>query len=596
MSKKDICSYNYDELKEEMLVIGEKAFRSKQIYEWLHVKLADDFDEMTNLSKALREKLKKNYEIRKVKMIDHQISKVDPTEKFLFELEDGNMVESVLMKYNYGNSVCISSQVGCRMGCRFCASTIGGLVRSLEPSEMLRQIYHIQKITGERVSNVVVMGTGEPLDNYDNFVKFIHMLSDEHGLNISQRNITASTCGIVPNMRRLAEEGLQITLALSLHGSNQEKRKKLMPVANKYDLSEVLDACDYYFDKTGRRITFEYSLVAGVNDQPDDIRELTTIFKGRNCHLNLIPVNPIKERDFKKPDRKNALEFKNKLEKNGINVTIRRERGSDIDGACGQLRADTQPKARERQMKIYAMTDVGRRREVNQDYVYVTDRPIGPFPNLLTVADGMGGHKAGDFASSYTVNVLKDELKKTPMDKPEEILRSVVSIANHKLIEAASRDIKLEGMGTTLVAATVVGNTLYFANVGDSRLYLINDKIRQLSKDHSLVEEMVRLGGIKAEEARNHPDKNIITRAIGVKEDVEPDIYEYRLKKGDMILMCTDGLSNMVEDEDMFNIVKGSRDVVEAVQMLIEKANSNGGRDNIGVIVAEPLADEVSVW
>ena len=232
-------------------------------------------------------------------------------------------------------------------------------------------------------------------------------------------------------------------------------------------------------------------------------------------------------------------------------------------------------------MKIYAMTDVGRRREVNQDYVYVTDRPIGPFPNLLTVADGMGGHKAGDFASSYTVNVLKDELKKTPMDKPEEILRSVVSIANHKLIEAASRDIKLEGMGTTLVAATVVGNTLYFANVGDSRLYLINDKIRQLSKDHSLVEEMVRLGGIKAEEARNHPDKNIITRAIGVKEDVEPDIYEYRLKKGDMILMCTDGLSNMVEDEDMFNIVKGSRDVVEAVQMLIEKANSNGGRDAV---------------
>ena len=303
MSKKDICSYNYDELKEEMLVIGEKAFRSKQIYEWLHVKLADDFDEMTNLSKALREKLKKNYEIRKVKMIDHQISKVDPTEKFLFELEDGNMVESVLMKYNYGNSVCISSQAGCRMGCRFCASTIGGLVRSLEPSEMLRQIYQIQKITGERVSNVVVMGTG-----------------------------------IVPNMRRLAEEGLQITLALSLHGSSQEKRKKLMPVANKYDLSEVLDACDYYFDKTGRRITFEYSLVAGVNDQLDDIRELTTILKGRNCHLNLIPVNPIKERDFKKPDRKNALEFKNKLEKNGINVTIRRERGSDIDGACGQLR------------------------------------------------------------------------------------------------------------------------------------------------------------------------------------------------------------------------------------------------------------------
>lgn len=338
MDKKDICSYNYEELKNEMLSLGEKPFRSKQIYSWLHEKLADSFDEMTNLSKSLREKLDQHYVIKKVDMFARQISKEDPTEKFLFELEDGNMIESVLMKYNYGNSVCISSQVGCRMGCRFCASTLDGLERNLTPSEMLRQIYRIQKITGERVSNVVVMGTGEPLDNYDNFVKFIHMLTDEHGLNISQRNVTASTCGIVPNILKLADEGLQITLALSLHGSNQEKRKKLMPVANKYELQEVLNACDIYFDKTGRRPTFEYSLVKGVNDQEEDARELTEMLKNRNCHLNLIPVNPIKERDFKKPDRKNALEFKNKLEKNGINVTIRRERGSDIDGACGQLR------------------------------------------------------------------------------------------------------------------------------------------------------------------------------------------------------------------------------------------------------------------
>lgn len=338
MNKKDIASYSYEELKEEMLNLGEKPFRSKQIYSWLHEKLVDSFDEMTNLSKALRDKLEEQYVIKKVEMFTRQISKEDPTEKFLFELEDGNMIESVLMKYNYGNSVCISSQVGCRMGCRFCASTLDGLERNLTPSEMLRQIYRIQKITGERVSNVVIMGTGEPLDNYDNFVKFIHMLTDEHGLHISQRNITASTCGIVPNILRLAEEGLQITLALSLHGSNQEKRKKLMPVANKYELQDVLHACDIYFEKTGRRPTFEYSLVQGVNDQAEDAKELIEMLKNRNCHLNLIPVNPIKERDFKKPDRKNALEFKNKLEKNGINVTIRRERGSDIDGACGQLR------------------------------------------------------------------------------------------------------------------------------------------------------------------------------------------------------------------------------------------------------------------
>ena len=227
------------------------------------------------------------------------------------------------------------------MGCRFCASTLDGLERNLTPSEMLRQVYQIQKITGERVSNIVIMGTGEPLDNYDNFLKFIYMVSDEHGLNISQRNITASTCGIVPNIRRLAEEKLQITLALSLHGSNQEKRKSLMPVANKYELQEVLEACDYYFRKTGRRITFEYSLVHGVNDTPEDARELTGILEDRNCHLNLIPVNPIKERNYEKPDKKSAENFKNKLEKNGINVTIRREMGSDIDGACGQLRRKT---------------------------------------------------------------------------------------------------------------------------------------------------------------------------------------------------------------------------------------------------------------
>lgn len=247
-------------------------------------------------------------------------------------------------------------------------------------------------------------------------------------------------------------------------------------------------------------------------------------------------------------------------------------------------------------MKYYAMTDVGRRREINQDYVYATDAPIGPFPNLLVVADGMGGHKAGDFASKYTVEVLKRELENSGRGKPEEILKKAVQTANRKLIEAASRDVKLEGMGTTLVAATVIENTLYFANIGDSRLYLIDDNIRQLSKDHSLVEEMVRLGGIKAEDARNHPDKNIITRAMGVKSEVEADFYEFHIKRGDVILMCTDGLSNMVEDEDMFALVKGARDIVEAVQMLIDRANANGGRDNIGVVLAEPVASEESVW
>ena len=224
------------------------------------------------------------------------------------------------------------------MGCRFCASTLDGLVRNLTPAEMLEQIYRISADTGERVSNVVVMGTGEPLDNYDNLLTFIRMLTDENGLHISQRNLTVSTCGLVPRIRDLAKEGLQITLALSLHASNQEKRLELMPVAKSYDIHEAVDAMQDYFEKTGRRVTFEYSLVKDVNDQDEDVKELAAMLKNRNCHLNLIPVNPIRERDFKKPDGKNARDFKNKLEKNGINVTIRRERGSDIDGACGQLR------------------------------------------------------------------------------------------------------------------------------------------------------------------------------------------------------------------------------------------------------------------
>lgn len=246
------------------------------------------------------------------------------------------------MQYRHGNSVCISSQVGCRMGCRFCASTLGGLERNLVPSEMLDQIYAISKTTGERVSNVVVMGTGEPLDNYDNLLRFIHRITDENGLNISQRNITVSTCGIVENMRRLADEKLQITLALSLHGSTQAKRRELMPIADRYDISEVLDACIYYFRQTGRRVTFEYSLVGGVNDTDEDAEHLCSLVGGLNCpgfcHVNLIPVNPIKERDFVESDRKDILNFQKKLEMRHINATIRREMGRDIDGACGQLR------------------------------------------------------------------------------------------------------------------------------------------------------------------------------------------------------------------------------------------------------------------
>lgn len=336
--KADIKSLNIKELTAFMEGLGEKAFRAKQIYQWIHIKQVTTFDEMTNISKALIEKLKENAVLVTLKKETFQESKIDGTRKYLFCLEDGNVIESVLMKYKHGNSVCISSQVGCRMGCRFCASTLDGLVRNLTPSEMLEQIYQIGKDIGERISNVVVMGTGEPMDNFDNLLKFIELLTDENGLNISQRNLTVSTCGIVPKMKEFADAKLQITLALSLHASTQEKRLELMPVANKYEIHEVVDACKYYFEKTGRRVTFEYSLVGGVNDRDEDVKQLCTLIKGMNCHVNLIPVNPIKERSFVQPDNAVTIGFKNKLEKYGINATIRREMGRDIDGACGQLR------------------------------------------------------------------------------------------------------------------------------------------------------------------------------------------------------------------------------------------------------------------
>ncbi|MBQ6845206.1 MAG: 23S rRNA (adenine(2503)-C(2))-methyltransferase RlmN [Agathobacter sp.] len=336
--KIDIKSLNQKELILLMEEMGEKAFRAKQIYQWIHEKHVDTFEEMTNVSKKLIELLKEKTYLTSLKKEEVQISKLDGTRKYLFLLEDGNVIESVLMRYKHGNSVCISSQVGCRMGCRFCASTLDGLVRGLTAGEMLDQIYQIGKDIGERISNVVVMGTGEPLDNYDNLLKFIELLTDEHGINISQRNLTVSTCGIVPRMRELAEQKLSITLALSLHASNQQKRLELMPVANKYEIHEVIDACKYYFEQTGRRITFEYSLVGGVNDTDEDARQLSQLIRGINCHVNLIPVNPIKERDYVQSNAKVIEAFKNKLEKAGINVTVRREMGRDIDGACGQLR------------------------------------------------------------------------------------------------------------------------------------------------------------------------------------------------------------------------------------------------------------------
>ena len=333
----NILDYKFEELSTEPCMKDEKKFRSKQVYEWLHKKLVSKFDYMTNIPKDLIFKLKNRYYIGGISCSIHRVSKIDETEKFLFTLHDNNQIESVLMKYKHGNTVCISTQVGCRMGCKFCASTLDGLARNLTPGEMLSQVYEIIKM-GNKVSNVVLMGQGEPLDNYDNVLKFLHMITDDKGLNISRRNVTISTCGIVPNIYKLADDNVTSTLAISLHAPYDSLRQQMMPIGYRYSIDEIIKSVDYYIKKTSRRVSFEYALVSGVNDSMECAEKLVNLLRGKLCHINLIPVNEIKERDFNKPNEKNIKQFFKYIEKNNINVTIRKEMGSDISGACGQLR------------------------------------------------------------------------------------------------------------------------------------------------------------------------------------------------------------------------------------------------------------------
>ena len=335
---KDISELYFDELKEEMAALSEKPFRAAQVFSWLHEKAAVSFDEMTNLPLSLREKLASEFEIPVLKVEQVQESRIDGTRKYLLALSDGNLIETVLMRYHHGNSLCLSTQVGCRMGCAFCASTIGGMVRSLKASEILGELYAVLRDVGERIGHLVLMGSGEPMDNYEEVVRFLRLVSDEKWQNLSLRNITVSTCGLPEGIRRFAKENLPVARALSLHAADDETRRKLMPVARRFTLKEVLAACDAYFEETGRRVTYEYSVVRGVNDNEAEAKKLSRLLAGRNAHVNLIPVNPVTERGFERPNRETVLTFQKTLVKNGINATIRRELGSDIDGACGQLR------------------------------------------------------------------------------------------------------------------------------------------------------------------------------------------------------------------------------------------------------------------
>ena len=334
---KNIKDYNLSELKQELENIGEKPFRAEQIFKWLYQEKVKSFDEMTNISLELREKLKQNYNMCNFEILKKQQSK-DGTIKYLFDLLDGNAIETVLMSYHHGYSICVSSQIGCKMGCKFCASTGINFIRNLTSGEIVEQIIAVEQDTGIKISNVVFMGIGEPLDNYENVVNAIHIINNQKGINIGARHISISTSGLVPNIYRLAEENIQCTLSISLHATNNKKRSDMMPVNNAYPIEELIQACKDYIQKTNRRISFEYALAKDNNDNLQDAKELVTLLKGMLCHVNLIPINKIENGKYTKSSNENIIKFRDYLNDHGIVATIRRELGSDIDAACGQLR------------------------------------------------------------------------------------------------------------------------------------------------------------------------------------------------------------------------------------------------------------------
>lgn len=335
---RDILSMTFDELSDEFAFFGYPKYRAKQVYEWLHKHLVGDYDEMTNLPKNLREELKEKFPLINCRIEKKQVSKLDNTVKYLFSLHDGDYIESVVMKYKYGYTICVSSQVGCKMGCAFCASTLGGFKRSLSAGEILSQLYTAQKDIGERISHIVLMGMGEPLDNFNNVLRFLALVTDENGVNISMRNISLSTCGIVPKIEELLSKRMQLTLSISLHAPNDEIRSKIMPINKSYPVDSLLKICRKYTQETSRRISFEYSMLSGFNDTDDCARLLAAKLKGMLCHVNLIPVNEVAESPFKPSTPERIEQFIDILSKNGINATVRRKLGSDIDASCGQLR------------------------------------------------------------------------------------------------------------------------------------------------------------------------------------------------------------------------------------------------------------------
>lgn len=592
MEKIELNSLTLEEVKEYMVNLGEPAFRGEQIFSFFHRNNKYCLNELNLLPKKLRDNLQTNTKVNKVEIFRRYSSKIDNTKKYLFLLEDMNIIESVAMEYSHGISVCISTQVGCKMGCAFCASTKEGLIRNLTPAEMVNQIYNIENDLGRKISNIVLMGSGEPLDNYDNTLKFIDIIHDEKGHNLSLRNITLSTCGVVPRIYDLAKKDLPITLSISLHSTFDDDRKKIMPIARKYSINELMEACKYYVERTKRRITFEYTLINGVNDRDKDIEKMIQLLKGMNCHVNLIPLNPIKEYSKDRPSRTNVERVKKILENNNITTTIRREMGSDISASCGQLRRSIEDNKKNSVqwgdiMVRGAVSDVGKIRKNNQDAFYLSNDLSFP---LFMVADGMGGHNAGEVASAMAMNIIKKNFleNKDKLNNEDfiiSLIKKSIEEANTKIYLSSLENEKCKGMGTTITLAYIFNNKIYIGHVGDSRAYLIRrNRILQLTEDHSFVNELIKMGSITKEEAKIHPKRNMITRAVGTSSIIEMDIIIKEIEDNDVLLLCSDGLFTMVKDNEIMKVFLEVEDIQKACETLASIANSKGGIDNITLV------------
>jgi len=579
--KMSIYSIRLDQLEEYLVSIGEKKFRAKQIYDWLYKKRITSFTEMKNVPKSLQEKLAEEFEITTLNTIIKQES-IDGTMKFLFELQDKYTIESVLMKNKYGNSLCVTTQVGCRIGCTFCASTLGGLKRNLEAGEIVSQVLKVQQELdkrGERISSIVIMGIGEPFENYDEMMDFIKIVNSDESFNIGARHITVSTSGIVPKIYDFANEKIQINFAVSLHAPTNELRSKIMPVNRAYNIDKLMEALKYYQKTTNRRITFEYGLMGKVNDQREHAEKLSEIIKDLNCHVNLIPINYVPERNYVRTSKNDIFAFEKVLKKNRVNVTIRRTQGDDIDAACGQLRA----KERKDEVKLK-----------KEDAVSVVKNKQGEA--LAIICDGVGSHSNAAYSSNYIVSTLEKDwqnLTFANFNNMKNWLYDKIEKLNKELFEKSKS--KNKKMGTTIVAVATFDDQVVVYNIGDSRAYGItsDNEMSVVTIEDSFVGALIHAGVITEEEAKTHPEKHVLTQALATRERIDLHTFIDDLSKYDYFLICSDGLTNMLDEEEIKEIIR-QEELSIAVEKLINLSVERGGVDNISVAILKNLRGDNS--